>query len=140
MTQRSSRPKIGDKMPDGSDYLGLSDMGKPIYARLGEQMPDGTIYVGLSPDTDKPMYATLDDTSLPIPPQLLHSLYLTWKSNQPKSTGQVGDAEKLNTLFNNCSALDLFNENKESITSVRCTRREPAADQQKPQTPATRKP
>jgi hypothetical protein len=57
MAQKPTEPKIGDETPDGTDYLGLSDTGKPIYARLGEQMPDGTIYAGISPVTHQPMYA-----------------------------------------------------------------------------------
>jgi hypothetical protein len=32
--------------------------------QIGDVMPDGSIYAGLSPDTNNPMYATVDDANL----------------------------------------------------------------------------
>ena len=32
--------------------------------KIGDRMPDGTIFAGISPDTNKPMYATPADASL----------------------------------------------------------------------------
>ena len=29
--------------------------------QIGDEMPDGTVYAGLSPDTNKPMYTTPAD-------------------------------------------------------------------------------
>lgn len=37
---------------------------EPIERRIGDKMPDGTIYAGISPDTHKPMYATSADAPL----------------------------------------------------------------------------
>jgi hypothetical protein len=32
-----------------------------VHPQIGDEMPDGTIYAGISPDTNKPMYAMPDD-------------------------------------------------------------------------------
>ena len=32
--------------------------------KIGDKMPDGTVFAGISPDTNKPMYATPADASL----------------------------------------------------------------------------
>ena len=32
--------------------------------KIGDKMPDGTIYAGISPDTNQPMYAPPTDASL----------------------------------------------------------------------------
>jgi Protein of unknown function (DUF1566) len=34
---------------------------KTVSPEIGDEMPDGTIYAGISPDTGKPMYATPKD-------------------------------------------------------------------------------
>ena len=70
-----TEPKIGDKMPDGTYYAGLSaaktasrytktssGLGLPIRAgKVGDKMEDGTIFAGVSPDTGKPMFILPDD-------------------------------------------------------------------------------
>jgi hypothetical protein len=117
MTTTLTTPKLGERMPDGTDYVGLSDTGKPIYARLGEQMPDGSIYVGNSSIDDRPIFARLSDQEpdrtinasraraamgalgtpeeLSSTARLFHKMYLDSKANQTQSIGQVGGAEKL---------------------------------------------
>lgn len=47
-------------MPDGTVY----DPLKTNYTPVGERMPDGTVYAGLSPDTGRPMYALAWDIPL----------------------------------------------------------------------------
>ena len=35
-----------------------------MTSKIGDEMPDGTIYAGISPDTNKPMYVAPADASL----------------------------------------------------------------------------
>jgi Protein of unknown function (DUF1566) len=87
MTEQTTRPKIGDLMPDD------------------------TVYAGISPDTNKPMYAT------PADAKLTYTFNAAAEFAKEKSYQKVyghGDwrvptKAELNVLFNNRAAIGGFN-------------------------------
>ena len=84
MTQQSTEPKIGDKMPDA------------------------TIYAGISPDTNKPMYATLADASLTMTFNEAKE-YAAKLDAHGHQDWRVPSKAELNVLFNNRAAIGGFN-------------------------------
>ncbi len=96
--------------------LGLSDKNKcidsPGNPRIGDKMPDGTIFAGISPDTDKPMYAASADASLTM--SFNEAKDYAQGLNIQKAYGhkdwRVPTTKELSELFNNSSAIGGFNK------------------------------
>lgn len=42
----------------------MTTRAQVAYPPIGQRMPDGTVYAGISPDTGKPMFTTPHDTGL----------------------------------------------------------------------------
>jgi len=78
----------------------------PAEPKIGDQMPDGTIYAGISPDTNKPMYATPADASLPFSQAKEYAAKLDAHGHQD---WRVPTKTELNVLFNNRAAIGGFN-------------------------------
>ena len=84
MTQQSTKPKVGDRIPDG------------------------TIYAGVSPDSGKAMYATPADASLTMTFNEAKE-YATRLDAHGHKDWHVPTNAELNTLFNNRAAIGGFN-------------------------------
>jgi hypothetical protein len=80
--------------------------------RIGDKMPDGTICAGISPDTKKPMYAMPADESLTM--TFNEAAEGAKTTNSQKAYGhndwRVPTKNELNVLFNNRAAVGGFNE------------------------------
>jgi hypothetical protein len=104
-------PEIGDQMPDGTVYAGLSmDTGKPLFVPAsGRRMPDGTIYAGISPDSDKALYTTPRDAptvfSWPSAQKYCRAL-----SASRQRDWHVPSLGELAVLFINRASIGSFNE------------------------------
>jgi len=83
MTQPSAEPKIGDKMPDG------------------------TVFAGISPETNKPMYATPADASLTMTFNDAKG-YAAQLDAHGHKDWRVPTKAELNVLFNNRAAIGGF--------------------------------
>jgi Protein of unknown function (DUF1566) len=82
-----------------------------IERRIGDKMPDGTIYAGISPDTHKPMYATSADAKLTYTFNQAQN-YAARLSNlnaNGHDDWRVPTKGELNVLFNNRAAIGGFN-------------------------------
>jgi hypothetical protein len=88
MTQQSNEPMIGDKMPDG------------------------TIYAGISPDRNKPMYTTWDDAPLAMTFNGAKDFAraLNRRHAYDHDDWRVPTKKELNVLFNHRAAICGFNE------------------------------
>jgi hypothetical protein len=75
---------------------------------IGEKMPDGTIYAGISPDTHKPMYATPADAPLTMKFRQAKE-YAAKLDAHGYSDWHVPTKAELNVLFNNRAAIGGFN-------------------------------
>jgi hypothetical protein len=90
--------------------LALSCFSEPALAadKVGDKMPDGTIYAGVSPETKKPMYAMPVDA--PLTPKFDEATGYCVKLD---ATGhrdwRVPTKAELNVLFNNRAAIGGFN-------------------------------
>jgi hypothetical protein len=84
MTQQSTQPKPGDKMPDG------------------------TIYAGISPDTGKIMYATPADAPLRMKFNEAKEYAASLEAHGHQDW-RVPTKAELNVLFNNRAAIGGFN-------------------------------
>lgn len=84
--------------------------------QIGDKMPDGTIYAGISPDTGRRMYATPPGASLTMP--FNEAVERLKASNGRKLCGhedwRVPTKNELNVLFNNRAAIGGFNESGSS--------------------------
>lgn len=84
---------------------------EPIQRRIGDKMPDGTIYAGISPDTHKPMYATSADA--PLTYTLNQAQNYAARLSNLNANGhddwRVPTKGELNVLFNNRAAIGGFN-------------------------------
>jgi Protein of unknown function (DUF1566) len=104
-------PDIGDAMPDGTVYAGLSmDTGKPLFVPApGRRMPDGTVYAGISPDSDKALYTTPQDApvifSWPKAQKYCRAL-----SASQRRDWHVPSLGELAVLFINRASIGNFNE------------------------------
>ena len=86
MTQQSNEPKIGNKMPDGTIYAGVSpDTGSPIYA-----MP-----------TDAPLTLTFNEAAD-------HAKKLNREKYLGYDDWRLPTKTELNVLFNNRAAIGGF--------------------------------
>src|SRR5579872_840919 len=83
MTQTNTEPKIGDKMPDG------------------------TIYAGISPETNKPMYTTPADAPLTMKFNQAQE-YAAKLDAHGQKDWRVPSKAELNVLFNNRVAVGGF--------------------------------
>jgi hypothetical protein len=83
MTQQTTEPKIGDKMPDG------------------------TVYAGISPDTNKPMYATTADAPLTLKFNKATE-YAAQLDAHGHRDWHLPTKNELNALFNNRAAIGGF--------------------------------
>lgn len=79
--------------------------------KIGDKMPDGTIYAGISPETNKPMYAMPADA--PLTMTFNEAREYAAKGAKFKAYGhqdwRVPTKVELNVLFNNRSAIGGFN-------------------------------
>jgi len=86
------------------DGVRLPASGKP---KIGDKMPDGTIFAGISPDTNKPMYASPDDATLTMTfndaQKNAAKLYVHGHQDWRLPT-----KAELNVLFNNRAAIGGF--------------------------------
>jgi hypothetical protein len=77
---------------------------------IGERMPDGTVYAGISPDTRNPMYAMPADS--PLTMTFNQAAENAKTANSQKAHGHddwhVPTQKELNVLFNNRGAIGRF--------------------------------
>jgi hypothetical protein len=79
---------------------------------IGDAMPDGTIYAGICPDTGKAMYATPDDA--PLTKTFNDAAKYAKQLNAQKFLGhddwRAPTKGELNVLFDNRAAIGGFNQ------------------------------
>jgi hypothetical protein len=75
--------------------------------KVGDKMPDGTVFAGISPDANKPMYATPADTSLTMTFNDAQKYAAQLDAHGHKDWHLPSKAE-LNVLFNNRAAIGGF--------------------------------
>jgi len=80
----------------------------PPEPKVGEKISDGTIFAGVSPDTNKPMYATLADASLTMTFNEAQE-YAAKLDAYGHKDWHVPTKAELNVLFNNRAAIGGFN-------------------------------
>jgi hypothetical protein len=93
--------------PVANDDGKAAASGEP---KIGDKMPDGTIYAGISPDTGKKMYAAPADA--PLTMTFNEAAKYARKLNREKYLGyddwRVPTKNELNVLFNNRAAIGGF--------------------------------
>jgi len=77
--------------------------------QIGDKMPDGTVYAGLSPDTNKPMYTTPADAPLTYNFNQAQK-YAAKLAAHGHQDWRVPTKGELNVLFQNRAAIGGFNE------------------------------
>jgi len=77
--------------------------------KIGDKMPDGTVYAGISPDTNKPMYAPPADAPFTCTFNEAR-LYAAATPAHGHHDWRVPTKGELNVLFNNRAAIGGFNE------------------------------
>jgi hypothetical protein len=75
---------------------------------LGDKMPDGTVFAGISPDTNKPMYVTPADASLTMNFNKATE-YAAQLDAHDHRDWRVPTKRELELLFNNRSTIGGFN-------------------------------
>lgn len=80
----------------------------PAEPKVGDKMPDGTVFAGVSPDTNKPMYATPTDASLTMTFNDAQE-YAAKLDMHGHKDWHVPTKYELNVLFNNRTAIGGFN-------------------------------
>jgi len=80
----------------------------PAEPKVGDKMPDGTIYAGISPDTSKPMYATSGDASSLTMKFNEAQKYAAQLEAHGLKDWRVPTKAELNVLFNNRAAIGGF--------------------------------
>ena len=78
-----------------------------ISAKIGDKMPDGTIYAGISPETNKPMYAPSSDAPLTYTFNEAKA-YAKKLDEDGHQDWRVPTKAELNVLFNNRAAIGGF--------------------------------
>jgi hypothetical protein len=76
--------------------------------KIGDKMPDGTVFAGISPDTNKSMYATLADAPLTMTFNKATE-YAAKLDAHGHQDWHVPTKAELNVLFNNRAAIGGFN-------------------------------
>ena len=87
-----------------------NDDGKTALSpepKVGDKMPDGTVFAGISPDTNKPMYATPTDASLTMKFNEAQEYAAKLDAHGHKDW-RVPTKAELNVLFNNRAAIGGF--------------------------------
>jgi hypothetical protein len=79
----------------------------PAEPKIGDKMPDGTVYAGISPDTHKPMYTTPADAPL-TPTFNVAKEYAAKLDAHGHKDWRVPTKAELNVLFNNRAAIGGF--------------------------------
>ena len=78
---------------------------------VGDEMPDGSVYAGISPNTGKQMFAMPQDAD--VTKSFNEAAKYAQKLNEEKTLGHddwhVPTKEELNVLFNNRAAIGGFN-------------------------------
>jgi len=82
----------------------------PAEPKVGDTMPDGTVFAGISPDTNKPMYATPADATLTMTFRQAQEYAAKLDAHGHKDWHVPTKAE-LNVLFNNRAAIRAFDIN-----------------------------
>jgi len=80
----------------------------PAEPKIGDKMPDGTVFAGISPDTNKPMYATPADAPLTMTFNKAKE-YASQLDAHGHQDWRVPTKDELNVLFNNRAAIGGFN-------------------------------
>ena len=75
--------------------------------KIGDKMPDGTVFAGISPHTNKPMYATPADVSLTMKFNEAQEYAAKLDAHDHKDW-RVPTLSELNVLFNNRAAIGGF--------------------------------
>jgi len=76
--------------------------------KIGDKMPDGTVYAGISPDTNQPMYTTPADAPLTMKFNKAQK-YAAKLDAHGHQDWRVPTKAELNVLFNNRAAIGGFN-------------------------------
>jgi hypothetical protein len=79
----------------------------PAAPKVGDKMPDGTIYAGISPDTGKSMYAAPRDVSLMMQFNQARDYAARLDAHGHKDW-RIPTKAELNVLFNNRAAIGGF--------------------------------
>ena len=80
----------------------------PAEMKIGDKMPDGTVFAGISPDTGKPMYAAPADAPLTMKFNQA-TVYAAKLDTHGHKDWRVPTKAELNVLFNNRAAVGGFN-------------------------------
>ena len=83
-------------------------MTKSTEPKIGDKMPDGSIYAGVSPNTGMPMYTTPADAPLTMTFNEARN-YASKLDTHGHDDWRVPTAAELNVLFNNRAAIGGFN-------------------------------
>ena len=83
--------------------------GRAIEIQIGEVMPDGTVYAGISPDTGKPMFTTAADAPLTYTFNQAQK-YAKKHNAHGHKDWRVPTKGELNVLFSNRVAIGRFDE------------------------------
>lgn len=79
--------------------------------RIGDRMPDGTVYAGISPDTYRPLYARLLDAPLTMTWKQAADYAAAFDGHgQGKGAFRLPTKGELNLLFGNRTKIGGFNE------------------------------
>jgi hypothetical protein len=80
----------------------------PVEPEVGDEMPDGTIYAGISPETNKPMFTTLADAPLSMTFNQAKE-YAANLDAHGHQDWRVPTKGELNLLFDARAAIGAFN-------------------------------
>jgi hypothetical protein len=105
VTGEVAKPKI----PANTNQCAASNQSSG--ASVGDKMPDGTLYAGVSPDTNKPIYAMPADASLTMTfnGAKEYALGLNTRKALGHDDWRMPTKNELNVLFNNRAAIGGFN-------------------------------
>ena len=84
------------------------DAKSKAVPQVGDKMPDGSVYAGISPDTNKPMYATPADAKLTMEWKQAMK-YAEELDAHGHRDWRVPTKGELNVLFQNRAAIGRFN-------------------------------
>jgi hypothetical protein len=92
----------------GTLQAGGREEAPPAEPKIGDKMPDGTVFAGISPDTNKPMYAT--PAAAPLTMKFNKATeYAAKLDAHGHRDWRVPTKAELNVLFNNRAAIGGFN-------------------------------
>ena len=102
MPKELFRKKLAETMPPPEKHR-----SSPAEPKVGDRMPDGTVYAGISPDTNKPMYAMSQDGLLTYTFNEA-TRYAAKLNAYGHKDWRVPTPGELNVLFNNRAAIGGF--------------------------------